>query len=302
MTKLAAIILSFLRASWIFAVSCFRFFVPMQKKSLAQEIVLITGAGAGIGRLMSTNFAKQGSVVVLWDINKQWMDETAEIITTQGGKAHSYQCDVTSKDEVYRLAKQVKKDVGGVTVLVNNAGVVNGKRFLDISDEMIERTMNVNAMGICWTLKAFLPSMIAQQHGHIVTIASIMGSCSAPQLSDYCASKHAAVALHESVSMELIMDNIKGVNMTLVQPYHIDTELFAGVNVGILPPLAPQFVADRVLLAVQTNQKVLCLPRLMYWVPFLLSILPLDCVIEIAQGLGFFTAMQSFIGRQKKKT
>ncbi|XP_070534814.1 epidermal retinol dehydrogenase 2-like [Ptychodera flava] len=285
---------------YLLFISWLSFIVPAVKKSVAGEIVLVTGAGSGIGRLISINFAKQGSTLVLWDINKEGNDETAEQIKQLGGKAHSYVVDVTKKEDVYRVAKQVTQEVGDVTILVNNAGVVNGRRFLDCPDELIQRTINVNAMAYFWTLRAFLPSMIAKNHGHIVSISSIMGSVSGPRLTDYCASKYATVGLHESLALELLAERVTGIHTTLVQPYQINTGLFAGVYVNLFPPLDPQYVADKTLHAVLTNQKVIILPKLMYLLPFLKSWLPFECTVSLAQGMGFLDAMDSFIGHQKQ--
>ncbi|XP_002735961.1 17-beta-hydroxysteroid dehydrogenase 13-like, partial [Saccoglossus kowalevskii] len=215
-----------LKVTWFNLVGIFRFFVPPAEKSLEGEIVLVTGAGSGIGRQMAINFAKQGCRLVIWDMNKHGGDETAEQITNLGATAHSYRCDVTNKDEVYRLAEQVKKDVGSVTILVNNAGVVAGKNLLDCPDELILRSMNVNAISHFWTIKAFAPSMVAKNHGHIVTIASLAGSCGTPKMVEYCASKFAAVGLHEALQYEFIKEGYDGIKMTLVQPYLINTGLF----------------------------------------------------------------------------
>ncbi|XP_070535161.1 estradiol 17-beta-dehydrogenase 11-like [Ptychodera flava] len=100
--------------SWI------KLFLPANKKSVAGEIVLVTGAGSGFGRLMSINFAKQGSTLVLWDINKEGNYETAEQIKQLGGKAHSYVVDVTKKEDVYRVAKQVRQEVASLKRLVSH--------------------------------------------------------------------------------------------------------------------------------------------------------------------------------------
>ncbi|XP_077990586.1 epidermal retinol dehydrogenase 2-like [Glandiceps talaboti] len=285
-------------------VSWYEFIVPPKKKSIAGEIVLVTGAGSGIGRLMSLNFSRQGATVVLWDINKEGVEETAKQIGQIGGKAHSYVCDVTKREEVYRVAEQVTKDVGNVTILVNNAGVVAGKKLMDCPDDLIDRSMNVNAMAIFWTLKAFVPDMISKNRGHIVTIASIAGSSGTPGMVEYCASKFAAVGLHESFQYELMKDNITGIEMTLVQPWFINTGMFDGFRTrrGVAPPpLKPQDVADKVLHAVQTNQSLLMMPRSLYLAPLFKAILPLSTVKPLCEFGGTFNAMDGFIGRVKKQ-
>lgn len=125
-------------------------------KPVDGELVLITGAGGGLGRLFAQEFTKQGAEVVLWDINSSSNEQTAKLVREMGGKASTYTVDVTNREDVYHNADLVRRDLGrDVTVLVNNAGVVAGKRMLDCPDEMVERTMKVNCHALFWvrTLK-----------------------------------------------------------------------------------------------------------------------------------------------------
>lgn len=136
--------------------SIFRFFVPNPKKDVRGEIVLISGAGSGLGRLMSLRFAKLGAIVVCTDINKQANDAVVEEIKSTGGEAHGYKCDCSSRDDIYRVADLVKQQVGEVTILVNNAGIVSGKKFLETDDRMIQKTMEVNTMAHFWVRRVFM--------------------------------------------------------------------------------------------------------------------------------------------------
>ena len=126
-------------------------FIPSKKKDVSNDIVLVTGAGSGIGRALSFKFAGIGATVVLWDINKSANDAVAEEINNKTpNKAFSYKCDCTKKEEVYKVAEQVKKDVGDVTILINNAGVVTGKKLQDLPDDKIELTFQVNSIAHFW--------------------------------------------------------------------------------------------------------------------------------------------------------
>ena len=126
------------------------FFVPARKRDVSDEIVLITGAGSGMGKLMAFRFASLGSTVVCVDINKGANEDTANEIQSKNQKAFSFTCDCSSRDDIYRVAAEIKENVGDVTILVNNAGIVTGKKFLDCSDGMIEKTFAVNAMAHFW--------------------------------------------------------------------------------------------------------------------------------------------------------
>lgn len=119
-------------------------------KDITGQIVLVTGGGSGIGRLLSKRFAKHGAKIVVWDLNLASAQETVKMIQDEGGKASAYACDVSRPEVVYEAARKVKEEVGKVDILVNNAGIVTGKRFLDCPDEMIKKTFEVNAMAHFW--------------------------------------------------------------------------------------------------------------------------------------------------------
>src|SRR5207247_8346795 len=137
-------------------------------------------------------------------------------------------------------------------ILINNAGVVSGKGLLEISEEAIQRTFDVNTLALFWTTRAFLPGMIARDRGHVVTIASAAGIVGTSRLVDYCASKHAAVGFNEALRLELKRQGNKVVT-TVVCPFYISTGMFEGVKTRfplLLPILEPQKVADRIVDAI----------------------------------------------------
>lgn len=114
--------------------------VGLPKKSLQGEIALLTGGGSGIGRLTAIKLAKLGVYIVIWDVNQDGIDETVRMIRSNGGKCVGYKVDISKKEEVYNAAGTVRGDVGTITLLVNNAGVVSGRALLDTPDHLIERT------------------------------------------------------------------------------------------------------------------------------------------------------------------
>ncbi|KAM8914126.1 retinol dehydrogenase 10-A [Spinachia spinachia] len=277
-------------------------------KPIDGELVLITGAGGGLGRLFAQEFTKHGADVVLWDVNAAHNQQTARLVGELGGKAHAYTVDVTDRLDVYRNAALVREDLGrDVTMLVNNAGVVAGQRLLDCPDELLERTMKVNCHALFWTVKAFLPQMKAQNHGHIVTIASVLGLFSTACVEDYCASKFAAVGFHESLAHELLADEVEGVKTTLVCPYIVDTGMFEGCKIRkevelLLPPLEPQYCVEQAMNAILIDQPLVCIPRLTY-LPFLSrALLPWECNLITYRFIGSDKCMYPFIDTKKKQT
>lgn len=270
-------------------------------KSIYGEIALVTGAGSGIGRLISINLAKLGAKVVMWDVNTAGLESTKALIEDEGGEASMYFCDVTDRVQVYETAERVRREVGDVSVLVNNAGVVNGKWFLDIPDEKIEKVMEVNVIAHFWTLKAFLPHMMTLNHGHIVTISSIAGRSPTARLVDYCASKYGALGLHESLAVELRALGKDGIQLTNICPFFINTGMFEGAKARLpflLPLTEPEYVAQRVVSAILLNQYQVYIPRSLYFLMPLRALLPRKAIIATEDFLGVQEFMASFVGRE----
>ncbi|XP_071410588.1 epidermal retinol dehydrogenase 2-like [Pithys albifrons albifrons] len=281
------------------------FVVPRRKKNVSGETVLITGAASGFGRLLSLKFARLGATLVLWDINQEGLKETVRLARENGAlRVHSYICDCSKRQDIYRVADQVKREVGDVSILVNNAGIVTGKTFLNCPDSLVEKTMEVNTMAHFWTTKAFLPAMMASNHGHLVTIASTAGLCGATRLSDYCASKFGAVGFAESMDVEMKTLGKNGVKTTTVCPYTMNTGMFDGVQnkwPHVLPMLDPEYVAEKTVTAVRQNQEMLILPRIIYFLLVLKSILPTKASVVFLDYLGVLHLMDTFKGRPKKE-
>uniref|UniRef100_A0A3B3SFF7 Short chain dehydrogenase/reductase family 16C, member 5b n=2 Tax=Paramormyrops kingsleyae TaxID=1676925 RepID=A0A3B3SFF7_9TELE len=282
-----------------------KLFIPTRKKSVAGETVLITGAGSGIGRLIALQFASMGVTLVLWDINKEGNKETAKLVKEKGAKrVHTYICDCSEKDEVYRVSDQVKREVGDVSILINNAGIVTGKKFMDAPDNLIIKTVEVNTMAHFWTYKAFLPAMVANNHGHLVSIASSAGLIGVNGLADYCASKFAAVGFAESVALELLATGKSGVKTTIVCPFFINTGMFDGCDTKwprVLPILDPNYVAKKIVNAILTEQVHLYLPRSLYFMMALKNLMPTKLGVLLGDYLGAFHFMDAFKGHKKKE-
>ncbi|NWU81175.1 RDHE2 dehydrogenase, partial [Onychorhynchus coronatus] len=279
--------------------------VPRRKKNVSGEIVLITGAASGIGRCLSLKFAKLGATLVLWDINQEGLKETVRLARENGAaRVHGYICDCSKRQDVYRVADQVKKEVGDVSILVNNAGIVTGKAFIDSPDSLIEKTMEVNTMAHFWTYKAFLPAMIATNHGHLVSIASSAGLFGVTRLSDYCASKFAAVGFAESIDIEMSTLGKTGVKTTTVCPFIINTGMFDGAKTKwprVLPVLDPEYVSEKIVTAVRRNQEMLVIPYIIYVVFAFKAFLPVKATVLLLDYFGIGHLMDTFKGRPKKE-
>jgi len=281
-----------------------KLFLPskMFHKDISGQVLLLTGVGSGIGRLMCLRFARLGATVVTWDINAAGNKETVEMIKKEGHRAVAFTVDMSKREEIYDAAKRTKEEVGPVTILVNNAGIVSGTTVMDTPDNKIVKTFEVNVLAHFWTIKAFLPDMITCKQGHVVNVASLAGHAGTNKLVDYCSSKFAAVGLDEAFRVELaVQGHSDYIKTTVVCPYYISTGMFSGVYSKLIPILEPEFVADSVVDATMANKEILLLP---WWAMFLLvlkHLLPSSGFMKLATAFGFNCSMDQFKGREKKE-
>ena len=128
------------------------FFVP--KKLLFKDVrglnVLITGAGSGLGQGLAIRFARLGATVIGVDLSLDGLKQTQELVEKEDGQFHFYVCDISIPDSVYKMANQIEREIGFVSILVNNAGVVTGKLFLNTNEKDIIKTFNVNTFANFW--------------------------------------------------------------------------------------------------------------------------------------------------------
>lgn len=261
---------------------------------LKNQSVLITGGGSGIGRLLALGAAARGAKIVIWDLDSVAGDGVRDEVRAAGGAAESFALDVSNKDEVRATAQAT----GPVDVVVNNAGVVTGKRLLEASEEAIERTIKVNTLALYWVTRAFLGGMIERRRGTVVTISSAAGLVGVAKQTDYSASKFAAFGFAESLRVELAKDDT-GVNSLVVCPYYTDTGMFDGVTTKypiILPILKQDYVARKTLDAIEAGKGQLVMPRAVNALaPG--RMLPVFLFDKLTNALGVNNTMDHFVGR-----
>lgn len=136
---------------------------------------VVTGAGSGIGKLIAQNLASQGAKVAAWDINEGAVKETVKEIADIGGKSTAFKVDCGDFEQVMEAAKASTRFLGKLNILVNDAGIVAGKNFEELSQEEVERVFKVNALSLFWTNKAFLGELKKSKRSVSVTVASAAG-------------------------------------------------------------------------------------------------------------------------------
>jgi len=271
------------------------------RKSVKGEIILVTGAASGIGRLVAHRLAKFGGKLVLWDLNQEGLTAVAKEIKTLGGTCHTYRVDLGSREDIYKTAAAVKADVGKVDILINNAGIVSGKSILDpeFNEAKSALTLKINTEAHFWTTRAFAPEMVETNHGHVVTIASAGGIAAVNGLSDYCASKFGAFGFDEGLRLEFKKKGLSGCHTTCVCPFYVDTGMFSGVKSAwwFLPLLKQEDVADEIVCGILENKNYVILPKFVYmtWVARL--VLPVWAMDGLGSFLGITNSMDEFVGR-----
>ena len=174
------------------------------------KIVIVTGAGSGIGKATAIHFAKHGAIVVVADINLESAQKVVEEIVTNGGICRSIKVNVAKFEEVDHLIKATIKEFGRLDVIINNAGI--GPNLLRTHESSLEdwnRVIAVNQTGVFYCMKLALVEFLKQGGGTIVNIASLAGLKASPNNISYSASKFAVVGMTKSVAMEYATKNIR---------------------------------------------------------------------------------------------
>lgn len=270
--------------------------------TVAGKKILITGAAMGMGKIYAQLAVKENAgAVVLWDINQVELDKTVAELKAQGGAVFAYLVDVSKLEAITAAAEKVRKEVGDIEILFNNAGVVRGKYFWEhdpLRDILF--TMSINSLAPMYIAREFLPGMIAAKaECRVVNIASAAGTVSNPRMSVYCASKWAAIGWSDSVRLELEQVGHRHVAVTTVCPSYISTGMFEGARGPLLTPLmTPEYVVEKVWMAMKIGRPMLYMPWTVVLGKMARGLLPTRIWDWIAEHVfGVYKSMEEFKGR-----
>ncbi len=194
-------------------------------EELAGRVAVVTGAASGIGRALARRLGAEGMRVVVSDLETGALDETAASLRDAGVEVRALACDVARADAVEELAQRSVEAFGGVHVVCNNAGVFAGGLSWEAPLSDYRWVLEVNVWGVIHGIRSFVPILLAQREpGHVVNTASMAAVTSAPFSGAYVMSKHAVLALSESLYHELRMQQAQ-VGVSVVCPELIATRI-----------------------------------------------------------------------------
>ncbi|WP_282938540.1 3-ketoacyl-ACP reductase [Paenibacillus sp. RC67] len=224
---------------------------------LRNKTAIITGAGKGIGKAAATALAKEGVHLGLLARNRAELEALqATLKDTYGIQAYVASADITNKTEVDQAIGNLISELGSLDILINNAGIAQFGTLLDMESEQWERIIQTNLMGTYYVTRAALPTMLEQQNGSIINVASTAGERGFATGSAYCASKFAVLGLTESLLQEVRKSNIR---VTALTPSTVNTDLAlnAGLKIGDEDRMMqPEDVAELILATLQLPQRV----------------------------------------------
>jgi len=233
------------------------------------RVVLITGAGSGIGRQMAVTLAAEGAAVAALDLKPDGLAGLAAELA--GRRLATALGDVTNRDSLYPAVRDLEGRLGPTDVLIGNAGVGAETGADPYNAEGIEAQVRVNLIGVANSIGAVLPGMLQRGRGHIVGISSLASYRGLPNMAGYCASKAGCSALLEALRVEL---QPRGVAVTIICPGWIRTPLTDNIDVPHPFLMEPQYAVRRILDAVRRRQPFLAFPgpslrrvRLLRWLP-----------------------------------
>jgi NADP-dependent 3-hydroxy acid dehydrogenase YdfG len=225
-------------------------------RSLAGQVVAITGGARGIGRATAAALITQGARVAIGDIEAPLAERTAQEL---GGGSIGLPLDVTDRDSFDAFLREVESRLGPLDVLINNAGIMPIGVFVEETDATAHRMVDINLHGVIYGSKLALERFLPRGRGHLVNIASAAGKAGFPGGATYCATKHAVVGLTEAIRAEVRDTDIW---TSVVMPIVVHTELGSGLpETRGFKAVEPEDVAAEIVEALQTGRFDVFVPR-----------------------------------------
>jgi NAD(P)-dependent dehydrogenase (short-subunit alcohol dehydrogenase family) len=225
--------------------------------SIKDRVVIITGAGRGVGRATALLFAREGARVVLFSRTSANLEETAAVIRQEGGQTLAMAGDVGREEDVRALFQRVQESYGRVDILINCAGIVAVRRFVEMDVATWDAVLNVNLRGTFLCCREAFQLMVAQQRGVIINLSSLSGVKGVekfPGLSAYNVSKAGVAGLTEILAVEGKPYNIR---VCAVSPGAVDTEMLRQAAPHLKAGMTPEELAEILLFMADDSGRML---------------------------------------------
>jgi NAD(P)-dependent dehydrogenase (short-subunit alcohol dehydrogenase family) len=224
--------------------------------ALSGKRIAITGGARGIGLAAARELHRRGASVTIGDIDA---DAAKQAATSIAPDVAAFHLDVTDAESFGSFLADTKQALGGLDVLINNAGVMPIGRFLDIPEAVVRRSIEINLLGPTLGMRVALPDMLAQGHGHIVNVASSAGKTAVPGGINYCSHKAGLIHLTEGARLEF---GDRGIHFTCVMPSFTNTDLVAGTKgTRFIKNVEPEAVAQAIAVGIEKKQMDVYAPK-----------------------------------------
>jgi short-subunit dehydrogenase len=233
------------------------------------RVVLITGAGSGLGRQLAVTLAGEGMAVAAIDLQA---DPLAALAADLAGKPVAWaRADVTDRTALHQAVEQIRQRLGPIELLIASAGIGRETSGLDFRAADVEALVRINLLGVANSIEVVLPGMLARRRGHLVGISSLAAFRGIPRMVGYCASKAGLNALLDGLRVEL---KPHGIRVTTMCPGWVRTPMTAAMDIQPRPLLEVEDAARRIVRAIHQGRSVVAFPMRSALQAWLLRVLP----------------------------
>lgn len=194
----------------------------MTENTLTGKVALVTGGSKGIGRAIAVRLAENGvKVAINYNSSEDAAENLVKMISESGGVALKVRADVSNLDQVKGMISNISNEWGGVNILVNNAGIIDDRLLVRMSDDSWQRVIDVNLNGTFYTTRSVLKDMMRERWGRIINIGSVVALRGNPAQTNYTASKAAIIGFTKALAKEVAT---RGITVNVIAPGYFETE------------------------------------------------------------------------------